>query len=44
MEEIGMQNRDLFLAAVGSQFRYIPALNDSNEHIQTLAQIATQQL
>ena len=44
VEEIAMQNRDLFLAAGGTQFRYIPALNDSDAHIQALAQIALEHL
>jgi len=44
MEEIAMQNRDLFLAAGGTQFRYIPALNDSDTHIQALARIVLEHL
>ncbi len=44
VEEIAMQNRDLFLAAGGTQFRYIPALNDSDAHIQALAQITMEHL
>jgi ferrochelatase len=44
VEEIAMQNRDLFLAAGGTQFRYIPALNDSDAHIQALAQIIMEHL
>jgi ferrochelatase len=44
LEEIAMQNRCLFLAAGGTQFRYIPALNDSETHIQALAQIALEHL
>jgi ferrochelatase len=39
VEEVAMQNRDLFLGAGGTQFRYIPALNDNDAHIQALAQI-----
>jgi ferrochelatase len=44
VEEIAMQNRDLFLSAGGTQFRYIPALNDSDAHIQALAQITMEHL
>jgi ferrochelatase len=44
VEEIAMQNRNLFLAAGGTQFRYIPALNDSDAHIQALAQITIEHL
>jgi protoporphyrin/coproporphyrin ferrochelatase len=37
LEEIAMQNRDFFTAAGGSELRYIPALNDSEEQIASLA-------
>ncbi|OOG43719.1 ferrochelatase [Rhodanobacter sp. C05] len=37
LEEIAMQNRDFFLAAGGETLRYIPALNDSAEHVRSLA-------
>lgn len=37
LEEIAMQNRDFFLAAGGQELRYIPALNDSAEQIDSLA-------
>ncbi len=36
LEEIAMQNRKVFLKAGGEQFRYIPALNASDAHIDTL--------
>jgi len=39
IEEIGMENRDYFLEAGGKQYRYIPALNDNDDHIDALAQI-----
>lgn len=39
LEEIDKQNRQLFLNAGGKEFHYIPALNDSAEHIQALADI-----
>ncbi len=39
LEEIAMQNRDFFLEAGGDRFHYIPALNDSKEHIECLARI-----
>ncbi len=41
LEEISMQNRDLFLAAGGQQFNYIPCLNDSPQHIEALCEILT---
>ena len=39
LEEIGQQNREVFLTAGGEDYRYIPALNDSPEHIEALADI-----
>lgn len=36
IEEINIQNRDLYLQAGGKQFHYIPALNNSAEHIQLM--------
>ena len=44
LEEIEQENRDVFLAAGGETFRYIPALNDSPEHIRALAGLVEQQL
>lgn len=37
LEEIGVQNRDLFLSAGGERYEYIPALNDRADHIDALA-------
>ena len=37
LEEIAMQNRDFFIAAGGESLRYIPALNDSREQLESLA-------
>ncbi len=37
LEEIGMENRDLFLAAGGRKYEYIPCLNDQPKHIDALA-------
>lgn len=39
LEEIAMQNRQLFLNSGGKQFNYIPALNASDGHIAALAEI-----
>jgi len=44
IEEIGMENRDYFLAAGGQQYRYIPALNDDDGHINALSQIVLEHL
>jgi ferrochelatase len=37
LEEIEMENRDLFMAAGGEQFHYVPALNARAEHARFLA-------
>lgn len=39
LEEMAMQNKDMFMRAGGEQFRYIPALNAHDEHISALAKI-----
>lgn len=39
LEEIGVENRDYFLSAGGKQYRYIPALNDHDAHIDALTQM-----
>ncbi len=39
LEEIAIENRNLFVAAGGGEYSYIPALNSSPEHIQMLAEI-----
>jgi ferrochelatase len=39
LEEINMENRALFLQAGGERFRYIPALNDSDRHIELLVKL-----
>jgi ferrochelatase len=36
LEEIGMENRDVFLAAGGRQYDYIPALNGRADHVAAL--------
>ena len=37
LEEIAVENRDVFMEAGGKSYSYIPALNDDAEHIQVLA-------
>ena len=37
LEEIAMQNRDFFIQAGGEDLRYIPALNNSSEQLNSLA-------
>ncbi|WP_101674967.1 ferrochelatase [Alloalcanivorax mobilis] len=39
LEEINSENRELFLAAGGERFEYIPALNDQPVHLDALAEI-----
>ena len=39
LEEINKTNKDLFLQAGGKEFHYIPALNDTNEHLVVLENI-----
>ncbi len=39
VEEIGVENRDLFIGAGGESFNYIPCLNERADHIDLLAQI-----
>ena len=36
LEEIAMQNRDVFMKAGGENYRYIPALNDNDANIRAL--------
>ena len=36
LEEIALENRQIFIAAGGKVYRYIPALNDNDKHIDTL--------
>ena len=39
LEEIAMENRDVFLAAGGRRYEYIPALNDSPAQVDALADL-----
>jgi len=39
LEEIAIRYRDLFIAAGGERLDYIPALNDSDEHVRVLASV-----
>ena len=39
LEEIAVENRNIFLAAGGERYRYIPALNDTDAHIEALAEL-----
>lgn len=44
LEEIAIRYRDLFIAAGGKKFEYIPALNDSAAHVNLLTSIVEQHL
>jgi ferrochelatase len=39
LEEIGMENRDVFLAAGGKTYHYIPALNARADHVAALRDV-----
>ena len=42
IQEMGMENRDLYLEAGGEEYAYIPALNDTQEHVALLADLVRQ--
>jgi len=42
LEEIAITNKDIFLNAGGKSYHYIPALNDSRQHIDALLAIMKQ--
>lgn len=42
LEEINMENRELFLERGGQNFDYIPCLNASDDHIHALSQLIVQ--
>lgn len=44
LEEIDMQNHEIFLSSGGKSFNYIPALNDTHTHIQALVQIISRHI
>lgn len=39
LEEIAIQNKELFEEAGGESYTYIPALNDRDDHIECMAQV-----
>lgn len=41
LEEIAIENRDIFLNAGGETYNYIPCLNDSPGHIEMMADLIT---
>ncbi|MFC1750872.1 ferrochelatase [Pseudomonadota bacterium] len=44
LEEIEVENRDIFLKAGGESFSYVPALNDRQDHIEALAELAVRHM
>lgn len=44
LDEIALENREIFLQAGGEHYDYIPCLNNDAEHVQALAAIITEQL
>lgn len=44
LEEIKVENREIFLSSGGKQLSYIPCLNDSDTHINALHQIVADKL
>lgn len=44
LEEIDEENRHIFLEAGGEQFRYIPCLNDSDDHVAFLTDLVHRNL
>lgn len=44
LEEIGIENKAAFLAAGGGEFRYIPCLNERDDWIRALTDIALENL
>ncbi|OOV88953.1 ferrochelatase [Oceanospirillum linum] len=44
LEEIQVENRDIFCTAGGEQLSYIPALNDRHDHIAFLADLIQQKI
>ncbi|WP_142793997.1 ferrochelatase, partial [Klebsiella pneumoniae] len=39
LEEIAVQNREIFLEAGGQQYEYIPALNADTAHIEMMVNL-----
>ncbi|HEU5137935.1 MAG TPA: ferrochelatase [Steroidobacteraceae bacterium] len=44
LEEIGMENRDIFLAAGGEKYHYIAALNARADHVAALSALISREL
>ncbi|MDW3095787.1 MAG: ferrochelatase [Gammaproteobacteria bacterium] len=44
LEEIDMLNREIFMQAGGEKFQYIPALNDNEDHVEAIYQLAVKHM
>jgi ferrochelatase len=44
IEEIGMENRDIFLEAGGARYEYIPCLNAQATHLDALTNLLSDEL
>lgn len=44
LEELAVENRDIFMHAGGAEYRYIPALNDREDHIRVFIDLIKKQL
>jgi ferrochelatase len=44
LEEIAMENKSIFMNAGGTNYRYIPALNDSKAHVRAIVNILEQKI
>ena len=44
LEEIAMENKSIFMAAGGTGYRYIPALNDTDAHVDALIDLLGQKI
>jgi len=42
LEEVALENRDVFLEAGGEQYAYIPCLNDDASHIRLFSELVSQ--
>ena len=42
LEELKVENRDLFIEAGGEAYNYIPALNDDAQFVECLAELTEQ--
>jgi ferrochelatase len=42
IEEISVENREYFMESGGETYRYIPCLNDSEEHIELFTKLIKQ--